>query len=78
MSKQIAIIVILGHCGSYVPAEEAFMPLRDRLCTRIGTSDDQEHNISTFMLEMKETAFICNNQCALELTCIHCVNTEIS
>ena len=59
--KQIAIIVILGHCGSYVPAEEAFIPLRDRLCTRIGTSDDQEHNISTFMLEMKETAFICNN-----------------
>lgn len=59
--KQIAIIVILAHCGSYVPAEEAFIPIRDRLCTRIGTSDDQEHNISTFMLEMKETAFICNN-----------------
>lgn len=36
--------------------------MRDRLCTRIGTSDDQEHNISTFMQEMKETAFICN-QC---------------
>lgn len=33
----------------------------DRLCCRIGTADDQEHNISTFMLEMKETAFICNN-----------------
>lgn len=34
--------------------------IRDRLCTRIGTYDDQEHNISTFMLEMKESAFICN------------------
>ena len=58
--KQIAIIVVLAHCGSYVPAEEAFVPIRDRLLTRIGTSDDQEHNISTFMLEMKETASVCN------------------
>ena len=59
--KQLAITVILAHCGSYVPAEEAFIPIRDRLCTRIGTSDDQEHNISTFMQEMKDTAFICKN-----------------
>jgi len=54
-------LIVLAHCGSYVPAEEAFIPIRDRLCTRIGTSDDQEHNISTFMQEMKETAFICRN-----------------
>lgn len=59
--KQIALIVILAHCGSYVPADEAFLPVRDQICTRIGTSDDQEHNISTFLLEMKETAFICNS-----------------
>ena len=59
--KQLAITVILAQCGSYVPAEEAFVPIRDRLCTRIGTSDDQEHNISTFMQEMKDTAFICRN-----------------
>jgi MutS domain V len=59
--KQIAIITILAHCGSYVPAEQATIPMRDRLCCRIGNADDQEHNISTFMLEMKETAFICNN-----------------
>lgn len=59
--KQIAIIVVLAHCGSYVPAESAIVPIRDRLCTRIGTGDDQEQNISTFMLEMKETAFICCN-----------------
>lgn len=59
--KQIAIIVILAHCGSYVPAEAACVPIRDRLCCRIGNSDDSEHNISTFLLEMKETAFICNN-----------------
>eukprot|EP00804_Cyclotella_cryptica_P011454 CCRYP_016393-RB/>CCRYP_016393-RB protein AED:0.23 eAED:0.23 QI:109/1/1/1/0.6/0.5/6/1021/1134 len=59
--KQIALIVILAHCGSYVPAEEAFLPIRDQVCTRIGTADDQEHNISTFLMEMKETAFICNS-----------------
>lgn len=59
--KQIALIVILAHCGSFVPAEEALLPIRDQICTRIGTSDDQEHNISTFLMEMKETAFICNS-----------------
>ena len=59
--KQIALIVILAHCGSYVPADEALLPIRNQICTRIGTADDQEHNISTFLLEMKETAFICNS-----------------
>lgn len=59
--KQIALIVILAHCGSFVPAEEALIPIRDQICTRIGTADDQEHNISTFLMEMKETAFICNS-----------------
>eukprot|EP00980_Cylindrotheca_fusiformis_P009927 scaffold2195_cov132-Cylindrotheca_fusiformis.AAC.11 len=59
--KQIAIIVLLSHCGSYVPAEYASIPIRSRLCARMGTADDQENNISSFMLEMKETAFICNN-----------------
>ena len=56
--KQIALIVILSHCGSYVPADEALLPIRDQICTRIGTSDDQEHNISTFLLEMKEVGFV--------------------
>ena len=59
--KQVAIITILAHCGSYVTAETAKIPIRDRVCCRIGNTDDQEHNISTFLLEMKETAFICNN-----------------
>ncbi|GKY95414.1 hypothetical protein MPSEU_000502900 [Mayamaea pseudoterrestris] len=59
--KQIAIIVILAQCGSYVPADQVIIPIRDRLCTRIGNADDQEHSISTFMMEMKETAFICKN-----------------
>jgi DNA mismatch repair protein MSH4 len=60
--KQIALIVILGQCGCFVPADECYLPLRDRLATRIGTSDDQENNISSFMLEMKDVAFI-TSQC---------------
>jgi DNA mismatch repair protein MSH4 len=59
--KQIAIIIILAHCGSYVPADEAFIPIRDKLFTRLGNTDDQEHNISSFLQEMKESSFICNN-----------------
>ena len=59
--KQLGIICVLAHCGSFVPAEKAIVPVRDRLCTRIGIADDQEHNISTFLLEMKEIAFICRN-----------------
>lgn len=44
--------------GCYVPATEAFIPIRDRICTRFGTSDDMEENASTFAVEMTETAFI--------------------
>lgn len=65
--KQVAIIAILAQIGCYVPAEQASLPLFDRICTRIGNADDQEHNISTFMLEMKETAFICSNATAKSL-----------
>ncbi|CAB9512727.1 protein MutS [Seminavis robusta] len=68
--KQIATIVILAHCGGYVPAEFACIPIRDWLCTRIGNTDDQEHNISTFMLEMKEVASICRQATSRSLALI--------
>jgi MutS domain V len=68
--KQIAIITIMAHCGCYVTAESAVIPLRDRICCRIGNIDDQEHSISTFMLEMRETAFICNNATSRSLILI--------
>ena len=57
--KQIGLITVLAQIGSYVPAEEAYIPIRDLLCTRIGSGDDFEHNISSFMMECKETAYIC-------------------
>lgn len=47
--------------GCYVPARHATIPIRDRILTRLGTSDDMEHNLSSFMSEMKEGAYVLNN-----------------
>lgn len=41
-----------------MPAEEAFVPCRDRLLSRIGSGDDLENNLSTFLMEMKDAAYI--------------------
>ncbi len=59
--RQNAIIVLLAHIGSYVPASYAKIPLTDRIFTRIGASDDISTGVSTFMMEMIETAYILNN-----------------
>ena len=59
--KTPVLIIVLAHIGCFVPATYAKIPIRDRVLTRIGTDDDMEHNISTFSMEMKETAYILNN-----------------
>jgi DNA mismatch repair protein MutS len=59
--RQTALIVILAHIGSYVPARRAVLGPLDRIFTRIGASDDLAGGRSTFMLEMTETANILNN-----------------
>lgn len=59
--RQAALIVLLAHIGSYVPAESARIGLVDRIFTRIGSSDDLAGGRSTFMVEMSETANILNN-----------------
>jgi DNA mismatch repair ATPase MutS len=59
--KQVALIVIMAQIGCLVPARHATVPLRDRLLSRIGSSDDLEHNMSTFATEMKEVAYVLNN-----------------
>jgi DNA mismatch repair protein MSH4 len=59
--RQAAVLVILAHIGSYVPAQSASIRLTDRICTRLGTGDDIEANASTFLKDMKETAFILAN-----------------
>ncbi len=59
--RQCALIVILAHIGSFVPAREATIGPVDRIFTRIGASDDLAGGQSTFMVEMTEAANILNN-----------------
>ena len=59
--RQTALIVILAHIGSYVPADRLRVGPVDRIFTRIGASDDLAGGRSTFMVEMTETATILNN-----------------
>lgn len=59
--RQNAIIVLLAHIGSFVPAEEANIGLIDKLFTRIGAQDELSAGKSTFMVEMLETAHILSN-----------------
>jgi DNA mismatch repair protein MutS len=59
--RQAALIVILAHIGSFVPAESLRLGPIDRIFTRIGASDDLAGGRSTFMVEMTETATILNN-----------------
>jgi DNA mismatch repair protein MutS len=56
--RQVALIVLLAHMGSFVPAKSAEIPLVDAIYTRIGSSDDLSSGRSTFMVEMTETARI--------------------
>jgi len=59
--RQVALLTLLAHTGSYIPAKEARIDLVDRIFTRIGASDDLARGQSTFMVEMSETANILNN-----------------
>ena len=59
--RQTALIAILAHIGSFVPAAEARIGPIDRIFTRVGASDDLSGGRSTFMVEMTETANILNN-----------------
>ncbi len=59
--RQTALIVLMAHIGSYVPADKAVIGPVDRIFTRIGASDDLASGRSTFMVEMTEAANILNN-----------------
>lgn len=59
--RQVAIITLLAHIGSFVPAKSAQISITDRIFTRIGASDDLAFGQSTFMVEMTEVAGILNN-----------------
>ncbi|MBC7948698.1 MAG: DNA mismatch repair protein MutS [Chitinophagaceae bacterium] len=59
--RQTALITLMAHMGSFVPAAEARIPLTDKIFTRVGASDNLSGGESTFMVEMNETASIINN-----------------
>lgn len=59
--RQVALIVIMGQMGSFVPCSKAHIGVVDQIFTRIGASDDLSRGQSTFMVEMSETANILNN-----------------
>jgi DNA mismatch repair protein MutS len=65
--RQVALLTLLAHTGSFIPAAEARIDLVDRIFTRIGASDDLARGQSTFMVEMCETANILNNATPLSL-----------
>ncbi|MCH5151214.1 MAG: DNA mismatch repair protein MutS [Clostridiales bacterium] len=59
--RQVALITLMAHIGSFVPAASAEIPIVDKIFTRVGASDDIAFNQSTFMVEMVEVANILNN-----------------
>ncbi len=65
--RQVALITLMAHMGSFVPADSANIPLTDCVFTRIGASDNLTQGQSTFMVEMAETAYILKNATAKSL-----------
>lgn len=65
--RQTALITLMAHIGSFVPATDAQIPLTDKIFTRVGASDNLTSGESTFMVEMNETASIINNISARSL-----------
>ncbi len=65
--RQAAIITLMAHMGSFVPADAATIGLTDKIFTRVGASDNLSGGESTFMVEMNETASIINNLSARSL-----------
>jgi len=65
--RQAALVTLMAHMGSFVPAAEAHISLTDKIFTRVGASDNLSGGESTFMVEMNETASIINNMTARSL-----------
>ncbi|WP_374080347.1 DNA mismatch repair protein MutS [Bdellovibrio bacteriovorus] len=61
LMRQVALIAILAQMGSFVPCDEAALPIFDAIFTRIGASDQLSEGLSTFMVEMTETSAMLKN-----------------
>ncbi len=75
--RQTALIVILAHMGSFVPASAARIGLVDRVFTRVGASDDLSKGRSTFMVEMNETARILRSATSRSLILLDEIGSRI-
>jgi DNA mismatch repair protein MutS len=67
LMRQVALNAIMAQMGSYVPADEAVLPVFDAIYTRIGASDQLSEGLSTFMVEMTETSAMLKNATAQSL-----------
>lgn len=65
--RQVAVLTLMAHMGSFVPARQAKVGIADRIFTRVGASDELSRGQSTFMVEMTEAANILNNATARSL-----------
>jgi len=65
--RQTALITLMAHAGSFIPANDSKIPLTDKIFTRVGASDNLSGGESTFMVEMNETASIINNMTSRSL-----------
>jgi len=65
--RQVALLALMAQIGSWIPAKSAEIGIADRIFTRVGANDDLSRGQSTFMVEMNETANICNNATARSL-----------
>lgn len=68
--RQVALITLMAHMGSFVPAKQASITLTDKIFTRVGASDSLSTGRSTFMVEMSEMANILNNATSKSLLII--------
>lgn len=59
--RQVALITLLAHIGSFIPVKKAYVPIVDSIFVRSGANDMISSGLSTFMVEMVETAFILNH-----------------
>lgn len=73
--RQVALIVLMAHIGSFVPARTADICIVDRIFTRVGASDNLSSGQSTFMVEMSEMANILNN--ATKTACLYSMRSAV-